>query len=77
MRSYRQYCPVARAAEIVADRWTPLILRELLAGISHFNQLQRGLPALEQRAKKAFQRRHPQQMTDGGSLIARFATAAR
>jgi DNA-binding HxlR family transcriptional regulator len=46
MWRYRQYCPVARAAEIFADRWTPLILREMLAGMSHFNQIQRGLPGI-------------------------------
>jgi DNA-binding HxlR family transcriptional regulator len=34
VRLYGQYCPVARAAEIFADRWTVLILRELLAEIS-------------------------------------------
>jgi DNA-binding HxlR family transcriptional regulator len=43
---YKQYCPVARAAEIVADRWTPLILRELLAGSRHFNAIERGLPGI-------------------------------
>jgi DNA-binding HxlR family transcriptional regulator len=37
---------VARAAEIFADRWTPLIVREMLAGASHFNQIQRGLPGI-------------------------------
>ena len=37
MYQYGQYCPVARATEILADRWTPLIIRELLAGIRHFN----------------------------------------
>jgi DNA-binding HxlR family transcriptional regulator len=37
MHRYGQYCPVARAAEILADRWTALILRELLADIAHFN----------------------------------------
>jgi DNA-binding HxlR family transcriptional regulator len=46
MRSYGQYCPVARATEILADRWTPLIIRELLAGVSHFNELLRGLPGI-------------------------------
>ena len=46
MDEYRQYCPVARAAEIGADRWTPLILRELLAGSRHFNEIQRGLPGI-------------------------------
>jgi DNA-binding HxlR family transcriptional regulator len=44
--SYGQYCPVAKAAEIVAERWTPLILRELLADSHHFNELQRGLPMI-------------------------------
>src|ERR1700680_873784 len=44
MHRYGQYCPVARAAEILADRWTALIVRELLADINHFNELERGLP---------------------------------
>src|SRR4051812_19648427 len=44
MHRYGQYCPVARAAEILADRWTVLIVRELLANVSHFNELERGLP---------------------------------
>ena len=35
---------MARAAEIVADRWTVLIVRELLADVNHFNELERGLP---------------------------------
>ncbi len=46
MYQYGQYCPVARATEILADRWTPLIIRELLAGIRHFNDLDRGLPGI-------------------------------
>jgi DNA-binding HxlR family transcriptional regulator len=46
MTRYRQYCPVARAAEILADRWTPLIVRELLAGCRHFNEIERGLPGI-------------------------------
>ena len=46
MRSYGQYCPVAKAAEIFADRWTPLIVRELLAGVERFNDLERGLPGI-------------------------------
>jgi DNA-binding HxlR family transcriptional regulator len=44
MFKYHQYCPVARACEILADRWMPLIVRELLFGSRHFNQLRRGLP---------------------------------
>jgi DNA-binding HxlR family transcriptional regulator len=46
MHLYGQYCPVARAAEILADRWTVLIIRELLADIHHFNELERGLPRM-------------------------------
>ena len=44
MHRYGQYCPVARAAEILADRWTLLIVRELLVDVKHFNELERGLP---------------------------------
>ncbi len=46
MQSYGQYCPVAHAAEILAERWTLLIVRELLGGIEHFNELERGLPGI-------------------------------
>ena len=46
MHLYGQYCPVARAAEILADRWTLLIVRELLIDVKHFNELERGLPRM-------------------------------
>jgi DNA-binding HxlR family transcriptional regulator len=46
MRGYGQFCPVALGAEVFAERWTPLILRELLAGSHRFSQLQRGLPGI-------------------------------
>jgi DNA-binding HxlR family transcriptional regulator len=46
MHRYGQYCPVARAAEILTDRWTVLIIRELLADVNHFNELERGLPRM-------------------------------
>jgi DNA-binding HxlR family transcriptional regulator len=46
MRAYGQYCPIVRATEIFADRWTPLIIREMLEGSSHFNDLERGLPGI-------------------------------
>lgn len=45
-RSYRQFCPVAKAAEILAERWTPLVIRELLCGSRHFNDLRRGVPLM-------------------------------
>ncbi len=46
MRSYAQYCPVAKTTEILGDRWTLLIVREMLGGASGFNELQRGLPGI-------------------------------
>ena len=46
MQKYRQYCPVARACEILADRWTPLIVRELVLGSHRFNDIERGLPGI-------------------------------
>ncbi len=46
MQKYQQYCPVARAVEIVADRWTPLIVRELVLGSHRFNEIERGLPGI-------------------------------
>lgn len=43
---YGQFCPVAKAAEILTERWTPLLLRELLAGSHRFNELRRGVPLM-------------------------------
>jgi DNA-binding HxlR family transcriptional regulator len=46
VRSYGQYCPVAKAAEVLGDRWTLLIVRDLLFGPVGFNELVRGLPGI-------------------------------
>ena len=46
MQKYKQYCPVARASEILADRWTPLIVREFVLGSHRFNEIERGLPGI-------------------------------
>jgi len=43
---YGQFCPVALASEVLAERWTLLIVRELLAGAARFNELRRGVPRL-------------------------------
>jgi DNA-binding HxlR family transcriptional regulator len=45
-KGYGQYCPVARAAEVLTERWTPLILRDLLTGSRRFNELRRGVPLM-------------------------------
>jgi DNA-binding HxlR family transcriptional regulator len=44
--SYGQYCPVAKAAQVLGDRWTLLIVRDLILGASGFNELARGLPGI-------------------------------
>jgi DNA-binding HxlR family transcriptional regulator len=47
MQSYGQYCPVAKAAEVLGDRWTLLIVRDLIClRARHFNDLVRGLPGI-------------------------------
>lgn len=46
MKGYGQFCPVAAACEVFAERWTPLILRQLLAGARRFTEIHRGLPII-------------------------------
>lgn len=46
MQGYGQYCPVAIAAEVLGERWTILILRELLLGSRRFGEIERGLPGI-------------------------------
>ena len=82
MADYKQYCPVARATEILADRWTPLIIRELLAGSEHFNDIERGLPGIS-RSLLASRLRHledtgviERQSGDRANLTAYHLTAA-
>ncbi len=43
---YKQFCPVAMAAEILCTRWTMVLLRELIAGSTRFNDLRRGVPKM-------------------------------
>jgi DNA-binding HxlR family transcriptional regulator len=45
-RGYGQFCTVARGAEVLCERWTPLVLRELLCGSRRFNELHRGVPRM-------------------------------
>jgi DNA-binding HxlR family transcriptional regulator len=43
---FGQFCPVAVACEVFAERWTPIILRELFAGSQQFNEIHRGVPLI-------------------------------
>ena len=40
----RDYCPIAASVEVLGDRWTPLIIREVMVGASGFNEIHRGIP---------------------------------
>jgi DNA-binding HxlR family transcriptional regulator len=46
VRTYGQYCPIARGAEIFAERWTPLIIRNLYLGCGSFTEILEGAPGL-------------------------------
>jgi DNA-binding HxlR family transcriptional regulator len=44
--SYADYCPIASGVEILGDRWTPLVIRELTVGAAGFNEIHRGVPKM-------------------------------
>ncbi len=46
MKAYGQYCPIAKATEILGERWSLLVMRELLIGSRRFNDIARGLPGM-------------------------------
>ena len=46
MSKYGQYCPLAKSLDILGDRWTLLIIRDMFYGMTHFNDLERGLPGI-------------------------------
>lgn len=46
MSGYGQFCPVARASEIFAERWTPLVVREIMVGHHHFSEILKGLHSI-------------------------------
>lgn len=46
MKNYNQYCPIARTSEFFAERWTPIIVRNLLAGCRTFTEIRAGAPGI-------------------------------
>ena len=46
MRTYGQFCPIARASELIAERWTPIIVRNLLNGCRTCTELRQGAPGI-------------------------------
>ncbi len=63
--SYRQFCPVAKAMELLDERWTLLVVRELVIGSERFNELRRGLP----RMSPTLLSRRLQQLVRAGVII--------
>ena len=71
MTSYEEYCPIAVGVEYFGDRWTPLILRELVVGSHRFNDIHRGIPKisrtlLSQRLRSLVDRGLVERIEDGG-----------
>ena len=73
MTKYGQYCPIAQALEILGDRWTLLIIRDMLSGTQHFNSIRRGLPGISS-ALLAQRLRHLEQ---NGIVEKRITNAGR
>ena len=46
MKSYGQYCPIARASEVFAERWTPLVVRNIFLGCETFSAIEAGAPGI-------------------------------
>jgi DNA-binding HxlR family transcriptional regulator len=69
--SYQQFCPVAMAAEILCTRWTVVVLREMFAGSTRFNELRRGVP----RKSPALLSRRLKELEAAG-IVAREASAS-
>jgi DNA-binding HxlR family transcriptional regulator len=67
MRTYGQYCPISRASEILAERWTPLIIRNLLLGCTSFNAVAAGLPGMSRSLLTSRLR----QLEDAGVILTR------
>jgi len=70
MRGYGQFCPVAKAAEVFAERWTPLVVRELLAGSTQFNHIHRGVPLMSRSLLSV----RLKQLEDAGVVKRRLST---
>lgn len=82
MQTYGQFCPVAKAAEILAERWAPLVVRELLSGSERFNELRRGVPlmppsTLSQRLKRLEDEGLVDRCADGDGIRYKLTQAGR
>ena len=80
--SYHQFCPVAKAMELLDERWTLLIVRELVTGSEHFNELRRGVPRmsptlLSKRLQQLERAGIVERVTDGNEVRYVLTTAGK
>jgi DNA-binding HxlR family transcriptional regulator len=80
MKGYGQFCPIAKASEVLGERWTNLVIRELIAGSETFNDLRRGLPlispSLLSARLKSLERAGVVERTESGKKISYILTEA-
>jgi len=69
MKSYGQFCSMARALDLLGERWTLLIVRELLCGSRRFGEIQRGIPRISRTMLAARVR----ELADAGTVVVRPA----
>ncbi|HVC69489.1 MAG TPA: helix-turn-helix domain-containing protein [Acidimicrobiales bacterium] len=70
---YHQFCPVSKAMELLDERWTMLVVRELVSGSQQFNEMRRGLPRmspslLSKRLQQLVRAGIVERRTDGGGV---------
>ncbi|MGB8858955.1 MAG: winged helix-turn-helix transcriptional regulator [Ilumatobacteraceae bacterium] len=67
--SYGQYCPISRALDVLGERWSLMILRDMILGATRFNEIARGLPGLSRtllvKRLRQFERAHIVEHVDG------------
>ena len=73
MSNYGQYCPMAKALEILGDRWTLLILRDMYTGTTQFNDLERGLPGIS----RALLAQRLRQLQEAGVIVKHYNASGR
>ena len=73
MVSRREYCPIACGVEVLGDRWTPLIIRELMIGARGFNEIHRGIP----RASRNLLAQRLRELEDAGVVQSRPLPSGR
>lgn len=73
MKSYGQFCPVAQSMELLGERWTLLVVRELLSGSTRFSELERGVPLMS----KTMLSQRLQTLADAGIVERRPRDGAR